>query len=199
MPPGAVLVSNSTTQCHLALSTYQARFFLLKILGYTSVVYYYKTQTLLLWTSACGLQGNPRKNYQFINEFGLDSMLNVEDVWIFLTQRRVYLTVRWRGSFKYFTRTNSSVRHVLLLVPNVITSTIGQEKFEQLSRILQSLGKGFRTFLALSLKYKTQTLLPSTEGYYTKIEAINEWQSKNSGELSYRMDKTISEAKRNVF
>jgi hypothetical protein len=36
-----VLVSNSTTQFHLVLSTYQAGFSLHKILGFTSVMYYY--------------------------------------------------------------------------------------------------------------------------------------------------------------
>ena len=41
VPSDAVLVSNSTTQYHLALSTYQAGFSLHKILGFTSVMYYY--------------------------------------------------------------------------------------------------------------------------------------------------------------
>jgi hypothetical protein len=40
VPSGAVLVSNSTTQFHLVLSTYQAGFSLHKILDYTSVMYY---------------------------------------------------------------------------------------------------------------------------------------------------------------
>ena len=41
VPSGAVLVSNSTTQFHLVLSTYQAGFSLHKIMDYTSVMYYY--------------------------------------------------------------------------------------------------------------------------------------------------------------
>ena len=78
------------------------------------------------------------------------------------------------------------VRVLCQWTPNVMNSTIGQEKFEKkFLKVVNKIGESISSFTGPIvevitfgvLSQRTRTLLPSSEGYYTKNEAINKWKS----------------------